>query len=1118
MQTYVEAMQPGWNLGNTLDATPNETAWGNPLTTRELIQHIKAQGFKSIRIPVTWETGSRIGSAPDYTIDPVFLARVQQVVDWSLDAGLYVMVNLHHDSFWVAKMSSDHDNVLAKFNALWTQIATRFRDYPRELHFESINEPQFENASDATSMALLRELNTSFFHIVRNMGGGNATRPLVLPSLNTNSGQQYLDSLKATMTALNDSNLIATVHYYGFWPFSVNITGVTTVNDAVVNDIFSSVNNTFNTFVADGIPVIVGELGLLNWGPDSISVERGEALKFFEIYTAAANASGITWQLWDAGQLLNRHSFQWRDSELMGYYLQSVTTRSSTGATDLVFVRTGAPKDVVIPLSLNGNSFVSLKNGATTLTSGVDYTLTGSDLTLKAALLEPYTTGAYGEKAVLEANFSAGMPWKLRVRHQATSVLGAMDGNKSDGLVLPVSFNGDLLATMEAKYVASPNFPYPGQASWTSFKQFGEAYQPNYSNNTVTIKKEFFAETTNNPVDLTFHFWSGRQQKYRLTFQTGGDIVANPQQLVIYEDALSAGWSDAGSWATHSFSEATTVHAGTASISVTAGGYGGVVVTNGGAAVDTSAYKTLVFWVHGGTTGGQTFGVGMNRGSDDSTPRVAIPTPQANTWRKIEIPLSSLGVEGSANITGVFFQNWSASAASPLYIDDLHLTTGYASDFVFVHGTPAPAISSPTAVAVTRGSALNYMVTTANSPDAVSVTGLPSWLTYNASTGVVSGTTMTAGTYRFTVTASNGIGSASEEITVRVDPTPVTITFPASPDGDNPRIEVAYDGNPHAVTAATNPVGIPVTITYDGGSTLPTLPGRYRVVARSGDSNYGGTAEATLVITSDNPGRLTNLSIRAVAGTDSATLIIGFVVSGGAGDASVLVRGIGPKLADFNVAGTLLADPRLTLFDGSEAIVTSDDWDVSLAPIFVRASAFELPVGSKDAALAADLPAASYTAHITGAPGSAGIALGEIYDLTETYSPATPVLVNASARCQVGSGAEVLIPGFVIGGSTPLRVLIRAVGPTLGDFGVGGVLADPRLTLFRGGNAIGSSDDWDAALAATFTQVSAFSLPVGSKDAAIVAELPPGGYTAHVQSADGTQGVALVEVYALPGL
>lgn len=113
MQAVVEAMQPGWNLGNTLDATgEDETSWGNPRVTKELIQSNAAQGYKSIRIPVTWDV--HLGDAPNYQIEPAYLDRVQEVVDWALDAKLYVMINLHHDSWlWVSHMEKNHDEVLA---------------------------------------------------------------------------------------------------------------------------------------------------------------------------------------------------------------------------------------------------------------------------------------------------------------------------------------------------------------------------------------------------------------------------------------------------------------------------------------------------------------------------------------------------------------------------------------------------------------------------------------------------------------------------------------------------------------------------------------------------------------------------------------------------------------------------------------------------------------------------------------------------------------------------------------------------------------------------------------------------------------------------------------------
>src|SRR5690606_19651433 len=124
----IAAMQPGWNLGNSLDAVgDDETAWGNPRITQALIQNIADQGFNSIRIPVTWDNHQ--GSAPDYAIDPAYLDRVEEVADWALAEDLYVLINIHHDSWiWVADMQTNHDEVLARYNTIWTDLAERFRD------------------------------------------------------------------------------------------------------------------------------------------------------------------------------------------------------------------------------------------------------------------------------------------------------------------------------------------------------------------------------------------------------------------------------------------------------------------------------------------------------------------------------------------------------------------------------------------------------------------------------------------------------------------------------------------------------------------------------------------------------------------------------------------------------------------------------------------------------------------------------------------------------------------------------------------------------------------------------------------------------------------------------
>lgn len=519
MQTYVDAMQPGWNLGNSLDATGDETSWGNPAITQALIQQIAAQGFKSIRIPITWN--HRMGAAPDYTIDPAFMARVQQVVDWSLDAGLYVMINLHHDSWlWLNTMGTNHDEMLAKYNAAWTQIANHFKNHSNKLMFESINEPTF-NVDTATQLTLLNEINTSFFNIVRSSGGGNAVRPLVLPTIWTNSSQEYLDSLNSTMASLNDTNLIATVHYYGYWPFSVNIAGETKFDETSITDITSSFDRLYNTFVANGIPVVIGEYGLLGFDNGVGGIEHGEMLKYFEYFTQYAKSKSITHMLWDNGQHFNRSTFQWNDPELYNVIKASLTGRSSTAATDQIFIKQGASvTDASIALNLNGNSFVSLKNGNSTLKSGRDYTLSGSTLTVKASYLSKLTTGGTGEKAVLTAQFSAGAKWSIHVLYYNTPVLQNASGTTS-GFVIPTAFNGDRLATMEAVYAAGGN---AGPQNWTSFKEFSYTFSPSYTNNQITLTQNFFNEVNDGVVNLKFHFWSGAVINYTIT-KSGTSVV-----------------------------------------------------------------------------------------------------------------------------------------------------------------------------------------------------------------------------------------------------------------------------------------------------------------------------------------------------------------------------------------------------------------------------------------------------------------------------------------------------------------------------------------------------------------------------------------------------------------
>jgi hypothetical protein len=301
--------------------------------------------------------------------------------------------------------------------------------------------------------------------------------------------------------------------------------------------------------------------------------------------------------------------------------------------------------------------------------------------------------------------------------------------------------------------------------------------------------------------------------------------------------------------------------------------------------------------------------------------------------------------------------------------------------------------------------------------------------------------------------------------------------------------------------------------------------GSYTCVAtNSAGSATSSPATISLSSTTDIA-RLVNISCRAQVGTGSGILIVGFVVGGQgtAGSEPLLVRGSGPALATFGVAGTL-PDPELQVYSGSTLIGMNDAWGGSSAIAAAAAAVGAFPwtvTSSNDSALLENLQGGPYTAQVSGQSNDSGVALAEVYDETPAadYTPSSPRLVNISARVVVGTGGNILIAGFAIGGSTSRTMLIRASGPALVPFGVPGTLPDPQLGLYSGSTLLDGNSGWggnaDIASAAAAVGAFAWSNP-SSNDSAILVTLPPGAYTAQVSGASGDTGVALVEVYEVP--
>ena len=406
----------------------------------------------------------------------------------------------------------------------------------------------------------------------------------------------------------------------------------------------------------------------------------------------------------------------------------------------------------------------------------------------------------------------------------------------------------------------------------------------------------------------------------------------------------------------------------------------------------------------------------------------------------------------------------------------------------------------------------------------VEARGLPEGVTLANDT--LTGTPRRAGRHEVELRLSHPAGEARQLIDLAVLPAATAPEFTRQPRSVRaaPGSTVTFSAAVAATPAATyawyvrggefcTTEGPELTLTNVG----PAHAGDWVCVATN-PAGRAASAPATLTL---DFGALVNLSARASVGTGANVVIPGITVRG-TRPKTLLIRAAGPALAAFGLGGTL-ADPVLSIFDAAgDRILFNDNASAfpdpaAVATASAQAAAFPLPSAGRDAAVLVTLPPGGYTVQVSGnGTGAAaqGVALVEVYE-----ADAEPgALVNLSCRARVGTGGDVLIAGFAVGGTAPKRLLLRGVGPTLGNLGVAGSLANPRLAVLRSGatEEMAANDDWEAALAPAFASVGAFALPPGSRDAALVVTLPPGAYTAQVSGVGGTTGIALVEVYELP--
>lgn len=317
---FVRNMKIGWNLGNTFDAYSDgdyldnemnlETSWCGAKTTKELILSIKEAGFNTIRIPVSWHNHV---TDDDFTISKQWLDRVQEVVDFAIDADLYVIINTHHDvAYNYYYPANEYMDISSKYiQSIWTQIADRFSGYDNHLIFESLNEPRLKdtgyewwldmnNTDCVEAVSCINQLNQLFVDTVRNMGGNNAERYLMVPAYCASSDFAAHESfLLPTDSAQN--RLIVSVHAYKPYHFALqgpeeegSVSQFNLSDSQSTGEIDEALDNVYNQFVINGIPVVIGEFGARD--KDGNLQDRVDLATY---YIAAASARGITCCWWD---------------------------------------------------------------------------------------------------------------------------------------------------------------------------------------------------------------------------------------------------------------------------------------------------------------------------------------------------------------------------------------------------------------------------------------------------------------------------------------------------------------------------------------------------------------------------------------------------------------------------------------------------------------------------------------------------------------------------------------------------------------------------------------------------------------------------------------------------
>lgn len=331
----VKDMRTGWNLGNTLDATGgkgmnSETSWLMPKTTKKMIDGLAASGMKTIRIPTSW---SNHIIDDKYTIDPKWMLRVKEIVDWAIENDMYVILNDHHDNYSTNAVmpygrgyyptKQNYDESVRFLENVWTQVALAFnKGYDEHLLFETLNEPRlrgtnyewtYDSNSELCKEAAdcLNKYNQLIVDVIRKSGGNNKKRFILCTSLQAAPNTAFAAEFKMPKDAEKDRLLLST-HMYTPYVFAGQSPGIAKFNPKVQNEMALTFKKLNENFITKGYGVVITEYGAVNKNNPE------DRVAWFSAFIKFSRKYGMTSVLWDNQQWKVGEDKNY--SEKFGYY------------------------------------------------------------------------------------------------------------------------------------------------------------------------------------------------------------------------------------------------------------------------------------------------------------------------------------------------------------------------------------------------------------------------------------------------------------------------------------------------------------------------------------------------------------------------------------------------------------------------------------------------------------------------------------------------------------------------------------------------------------------------------------------------------------------------------